>query len=280
MRLDASDLGDCLPDREVWRSLCQTTCHPPEEVDEVFIPGGTFTIGHPPFAEHGGCVAFGEPCNDFAPPHQVTLSPYFINRFEVTFGEYRACGQAGFCEPDPTAGAFREKLRDPAFANFPMLDAPKDAAARYCQWKGRRLPTEAEWERAARGVEGFDYPWGNDVPTCDRVPEQCDPQTWSNPDRMRAVGTTPGDVSPEGVFDLYGNAAEVVADFYDKDYYAISPQNDPKGADRSSWTDLDYATKGGRAERQLPRVGRRRAWFPCMGKNPLGCQPRGLPLRA
>ena len=144
-------------------ALCGCTCHPPEEVDEVFIPGGTFTIGHPPFAEHGGCVAFGEPCNDFAPPHQVTLRPYFINKFEVTFGEYRACGQAGFCEPDPTAGAFREKLRDPAFANFPMLGAPKDAAERYCQWKGKRLLTEAEWERAARGgLTGEEYPWGGE----------------------------------------------------------------------------------------------------------------------
>ena len=222
------------------------TCHPPEEADEVFIPGGTFTMGHTPFAEHGGCRTFGQPCNDFAPAHRVTLSPYFINKFEVTFGEYEACAQAGMCEPDPTAGAFRAKLTDPAFAKLPMLGAPKDAAERYCQSKGRRLPTEAEWERAARGTEGFDYPWGNQLPTCDRVPEQCEPKVSVGlyPERMRAVGSTPGDVTREGVFDLYGNAAEVVADFYDKGYYAVSPENDPKGPERASWTDGDYATRG------------------------------------
>lgn len=224
-----------------------TACQPKGDPDEVFIAGGGFTMGHEPMGLYPYCEGSTEPCtpsicsqqtspcNSFAPRHSVALEPYFIDKLEVTIGQYRACVEDGFCsEPRFGTSYFDLKARysDPAaYSEYPLVGARWNEAQRYCQWRGRRLPTEAEWELAARGPAGRDYPWGNKAPTCDSLPEACPPRaaTGAIVDRMRPVGTTASDATPEGVMDLAGNASELVADFYDARYYAVAPERNPTG---------------------------------------------------
>ncbi len=210
-------------------------CRQPAQENEVCIPGGTFVMGHEPFPipKDDEWV----PANDWAPPHSVTLDPYFIEKFEVTFGEYRRCVEAGVCTlksvgTDPYA---RAVYNDSRFANYPMTHATYDEAVTFCLWKGKRLPTEAEWERAARGTAGRDYPWGNEPPPDELVNGRDQFRPASESDRTLvgppAVGTTPLDVTPEGVHDLYAGVMEWTMDWYAHDYYSKSPSRNPRGPD-------------------------------------------------
>lgn len=221
-------------------------CQPPRGADdEVYISGGAFTMGHDARAIKDVCEGSTVPtpigntgqCNSFAPRHVVVLDPYFIDKMEVTNGQYRACVEAGFCTaPDFTGSGSEPKIQDRyedgGYSDYPMIEIQWAQAQRYCQWRGRRLPTEAEWERAARGTTERDYPWGKEAPTCERLPEACPPLQFTGwrLDRMRPVGSTPADVTPEGVLDLTGNANELVADIFDPNYYRVSPSQNPNGA--------------------------------------------------
>lgn len=209
---------------------CQraATCSAPQSSDrlsaEVCIPAGKFRMGHPPlpkpFVEPG--VAYAQmPYNDWAPEHEVTLPQFFIDKYEVTWGRYLACVEAGICS---TRGLERHPstatgLRNPDFADRPADRITYDEASLFCAWSGRRLPTEAEWERVARGEEARDYPWGNQPPT-----EELLKAGISSP-----VGSHVEDVSVEGAFDLFGNAREWVSDWYGPFYYAESPLSSPAG---------------------------------------------------
>ena len=224
-------------------------CQPPPKGadDEVYISGGSFTMGHDALPMRASCIGSTEPCNGppcpgqwytcntFAPKHRVTLDPYFIDKLEVTNAQYRACIEAGVCAlPGLFARSTTDsKVRypDPEFADYPIYSVEWPEAQRYCQWRGRRLPTEAEWERAARGNSEREYPWGNKPATCEQLPEACEPvkETGWVSDRMRPVGTTPYDATPEGVLDLAGNASELVADAYEPEYYQTSPEKNPTG---------------------------------------------------
>lgn len=188
---------------------------------EVSIPAGTFTMG---------C----DTCDpDEAPTHEVSLSAYALSSTEVTARQWAACEAARAC---PAASV-------PA----PVPDAPVtgvtfEEAEAYCAWKGMRLPTEAEWERAARGPDATRWPWGEDAPDCERVASRaCD-------GGLARVDAHPDGASAEGALGLVGNAWEWVSDLYDPDYYASSPTEDPAGATRSglrtvrgidSWSDPD-----------------------------------------
>ena len=128
---------------------------PLDEMSLIFIPGGVFQMG----SEEG--------LLDELPVHSVTLSPYWMDQTEVTNTQYALCVQAGVCSA-PQSGDSATRLgyyTDPAYTSFPVVNITWQQAFDYCQWAGRRLPTEAEWEFAARGVEGRTYPWGNSLPT-------------------------------------------------------------------------------------------------------------------
>ncbi len=215
---------------------------PKGAADEVYIAAGTFTMGHDRLPERPACTsAVVNECNSFAPRHQVNLDDFFIDKVEVSIRQYHLCVEAGACAVpslDSTDQDVRRRYYDPLFLDFPMLGAGYKEASSFCLWKGRRLPTEAEWERAARGDSEREYPWGDEKPTCARVPEACAPATtpgWTT-ERMRRVGTTPGDSTPDGVLDLYGNARELVADFFRVDYYGGSTKQNPRGAPVPSGT--------------------------------------------
>jgi formylglycine-generating enzyme required for sulfatase activity len=164
------------------------------------------------------------------PQRKVYVSPFSIDRVEVTVAAWRVCIQAGACSPAPLALADGRFLRP----NLPVTSVTWSEADRYCAWRGARLPTEAEWERAARGTDGRTYPWGAE-PECSRANfgnYQGEGRCPKNPGRPTRVGSSQGGAAPTGARDMAGNVWEWVADLYDPRYYGHSPPADPHGPSR------------------------------------------------
>jgi formylglycine-generating enzyme required for sulfatase activity/outer membrane protein assembly factor BamB len=172
--------------------------------------------------------------------HAVDLSAYYLDRSEVTVAQYRACVEGGGCTP-PHYGSRTYRLEyEGRFTNWDQPgreDHPVNAvnwaqADQYCRWAGKRLPTEAEWEKAAGG-DGRRYPWGDEEASCDRMVMD-DGGDGCGQDSTWPVGAKPAGASPYGVMDLAGNVWEWVADWYDRDYYSRGPLADPLNADPGS----------------------------------------------
>ena len=156
---------------------------------------------------------------DEAPEHPVLLDAFYVDRFEVSNAEYRACVNAGACTPGQRDGFTRARYRDdPTFDNYPVVGVTWNQATAYCQWAGKRLPSEAEWEYAASGLENRVWPWGN---TFDASLSAA-----SAPD-TQPVESYPDGASPFGVYNLAGNVTEWVEDIYDAAFYANSPASNP-----------------------------------------------------
>ncbi|MBN8580333.1 MAG: SUMF1/EgtB/PvdO family nonheme iron enzyme [Anaerolineae bacterium] len=181
----------------------------------VYIPDGTFRMGGmDPDVDR-----------DEEPPHNVTMKGFWMDKLEVTNAMYTLCVQAGACEPPQT---FKSETREsyfnnPEFNDFPVVYVTWLQADTYCKWAGRRLPTEAEWEYAARGTDYRTYPWGEDRPDSSRGNFN-----YFVGDTTR-VGNYPAGASPFGILDMAGNVTEWVADFYDLDYYSQSANVNPTG---------------------------------------------------
>jgi formylglycine-generating enzyme required for sulfatase activity len=165
-----------------------------------------------------GCnAAVDQNCKaDENPMRSVTLTAFAIEQTEVTQGRYAACVAAGKCAPPSCAWNCDESAS-------PAGCVTRDQASTYCAWAGRRLPTEAEWELAARSADGRKYPWGNDEPDCSRA------NMAGCSGKVEAVGQHPAGASPYGALDMSGNAVEMVSDWYDMAYYQTAPNVDPKG---------------------------------------------------
>lgn len=201
---------------------------------QVFIPGGKFQMG-----------GFdGDAQKDEKPTHGVTISPFWMDKVEVTNGMYQLCVLAGACQaPREVKSETRPNyFSNKDFADYPVVYVSWNDADNYCKWAGRRLPTEAEWEYAARGSADFRrYPWGEQSP--DNSLANYDYQM---KDTAR-VGSFPKGASPFGILDLAGNVWEWVADYYQVEYYnqtgdqnPIGPSGkggDPRGIRGGSWAD-------------------------------------------
>jgi formylglycine-generating enzyme required for sulfatase activity len=177
----------------------------------VFIAEGTFQMG----CAEGGSLT----CNaDMQPVHAVTVCGFDIDINEVTMAEYQACiDDQGACTA-PFQG-----FNPVSFPNYPVQWVTWDQAVDYCTWAGKRLPTEAEWEFAARGTSSRIFPWGG-------APADCTlGQVATCGDTTSEVGTFPTGQTPEGLNDMIGNVAEWVNDFYGDTYFASSPSVDPQG---------------------------------------------------
>ena len=170
-----------------------------------YVPAGEFSMG-------------SNDRNDNAQPvHTVDLDGYWIKETEVTNAEYLRCVQAGKCK-DLSENPY---LHDATYANYPVVEIEWEQAAAYADAIGGRLPTEAEWEKAARGPAAFVYPWGNTPPDNKHA-------NFSGAGTQPA-GAYPSGASPYGVLDMAGNVKEWVADWYALNYYKDSPLRNPTG---------------------------------------------------
>ncbi len=191
----------------------------PDITNMIVVPAGEFRMGD----------AYGSA--DERPVHAVYLDSYYIDRYEVTNAEYAKCVAAGQCTPPIRFDAdLRPSYYDnPTFASYPVIYVGRHMAEDYCIWAGKRLPTEAQWEKAARGSSDLRrYPWG------DREPDRpCTLANWTGcwaaGGATKAVGYYPAGASPYGVMDMAGNVAEWVDDYYSSTYYSISPYLNPTG---------------------------------------------------
>lgn len=179
----------------------------------VFVPAGGFQMGW----------NFGDPGETTV--HTVNLDAFLIDLTEVTNKMYAACVAAGACTPPAESKSYKraDYYANPDFAAFPVVYVNWQQAADYCAWAGRRLPSEAEWEFAARGTDGRLFPWGKEAPNRDLANFE-----FLNQDTT-AVGSFPAGASPFGVLDMAGNAAEWVNDWYIENYYARAPKENPPG---------------------------------------------------
>ena len=188
-----------------------------DDMPLVYVPEGEFLMGS---ADSDRLAIANE-----KPQRVVYLDAFWMDRTEVTNAMYARCVGAGVCVKPwntmaQTGGSYYD---NPLYANYPVAHVSWQDANTYCRWAGRRLPTEAEWEKAARGMDGRLYPWGN------RTPSGLLLNFDSFSGDFVEVGQFPGGSSPYGALDMAGNAWEWVADWYAADYYATGPARNPPG---------------------------------------------------
>ncbi len=181
----------------------------------VKVSAGQFTMGK---TETG---------KDYSPEHKVTLKEYLIDKTEVTMAQYQACVDCGACVKPLRDGSHSGRqpyFRNTKYKDYPVIYVTYKDAKTYCEGIGKRLPTEAEWEKAARGSSTAPYPWGDAPPTKDRA-------NFSALVNDTTPVTNYGDKgkSPVGALNMAGNVWEWVSDAYAATYYAKSPASDPKG---------------------------------------------------
>jgi formylglycine-generating enzyme required for sulfatase activity len=183
----------------------------------VLVPAGEFTMGS------------NDGSDDEKPVHQVSLDAYYLDKYEVTVGRYaKFLDATGFNGP-PKWATMNESLHQ----KRPIVNVDWSDASNYCEWAGKRLPTEAEWEKAARGTDGRIYPWGNAPP--DPLRANYGKEKWNDHTALVPVGQLKDGKSSYGIYDLAGNVWEWVSDWYDQDYYATSPSRNPKGPENGKY---------------------------------------------
>ncbi len=221
----------------------------PENTDGaevILIPGGKFWMGSESTDELAD--------EDELPQHEVTLDGFYIYTHEVTNAMYAECVAAGACPSvNVLYGGPTRHYDDADYEDFPVVGVDWNMADDYCTWAGARLPTEAEWERASRGAESLAYPWGEEDPDCDRV----NMLGCAIPPDTVEVGSYLLGNSPEGVWDMSGNAWEWVHDWYAENYYLFSPAFDPLGP--SSYQDVHNPLKVVRGGGLFSEPGRMRS---------------------
>ena len=182
-----------------------------DHAEMVWVPAGEFTMGSEDTDPDAG--------DDQKPAHKVYVDGYWIYKNDVTMAQFKA-----FC-----TATKRPLPKTPEFGrhdDHPVVDVSWDDAAAYAKWAGVSLPTEAQWEDAARGTDGRKFPWGNDWD-----PSLC-AHSYSRPgDRgsTEVVGSFPKGASPYGALDMAGNVWNWCADYYDEHYYRVSPSRNPTG---------------------------------------------------
>jgi formylglycine-generating enzyme required for sulfatase activity len=196
-----------------------TWIRPTDGMVMVYVPAGEFLMG----ATDADSAA-GE---HEKPQHSVYVGGFWIDRTEVTNAQFHKCVEAGGCGREPWCwdeSNFDDHDRFNA-PDQPVVCVLWNDAQDYAAWVGGRLPTEAEWEKAARGTDGRKYPWGNSAPDCHKANHKgCAGATV-------AVGSYPAGASPYGALDMAGNVWEWTTDKYGEDYYDHSPARNPQGPD-------------------------------------------------
>ena len=190
-----------------------------DPVSMVTIPAGEFLMGNPE----------GIGRSDESPQRSVYLDAFAIDQVEVTNERYMAfVATTGHRNP-PNPYGTGPLLSTKGIEQLPVVQTTWYDAKAYCSWAKKRLPTEAEWEKAARGKDGRLFPWGNEPATLKQANFD---REWDNEKTLYPVGSLPAGDSPYGVKDMAGNAREWVADWYDADYYKHAPNRNPQGPDK------------------------------------------------
>jgi formylglycine-generating enzyme len=215
-----------------------------DPVEMVTIPAGSFIRGSKP----------GEGRLDEQPRRKIFLNAFSIDKYEVTNVRYSEFLKETLHRPPLNVYGDKPLMEEsPEIANVPVVQVTWHDAVDYCFWAGKRLPTEAEWEKAARGTDARRFPWGDDSP--DLLKANFDKE-WEDTRTLKDVGALPKGQSPYGLHHMAGNVREWVQDWYDADYYAASPERNPKGPDNGilkvvrggSWksfeADLRAASRG------------------------------------
>ena len=186
--------------------------------DMAEVPAGYSLIG----AEWGDLLAQ----TNAKPIHMVHLDSFYMDKYEVTNADYAECVAAGECEAPTKEDSKTRKnyYSDPTFANFPVVNVTWQDAADYCEYVGKRLPTEAEWEKAARGTDSRKYSWGNASPKAKYV------NISEVPGDTETVNSHYDGASMYGISDMMGNVSEWTADWYDENAYTNSEEiENPQG---------------------------------------------------
>jgi formylglycine-generating enzyme required for sulfatase activity len=226
--------------------------------DMVLFPAGEYMMGSQP----------GNGLKDEQPPHKVYLDAFWLDRYEVTGGDFAAYLKANPNE-HPTITGWWDREPRPDMVDKPVIGLTWQRCRNYCRWRGKRLPTEAEWERAAAGLEGRTYPWGEAPPTPERANfHKC--CFIRKGEVLHEVGSLEPGKTPEGVYDLAGNIAEWVYDWYDKTYYSSGVYKNPRGPDTGTY----HVIRGG-AWNSLPdymRSSHRYGYDDAKGFYGIGCR--------
>lgn len=178
----------------------------------VYVPPGPFPMG----SNRGAA--------DERPVHTVELSGYYIDKYEVSWGRFKRSGL-------PYVEDVNSRLRKPRPPDWgivdehPVLNVNWNEATAYAAWAGKRLPTEAEWEKAARGTDGRRFPWGDEEPNFERAIWRYHPIAKES---VAPVDCCAAGASPYGALNMAGNVYEWCADVYSRDYYRQSPRQDPR----------------------------------------------------
>ena len=221
----------------------------------LYVPAGEYSMGS------------NNSESDEAPFHTVFLDAFWIDKTEVTVRMYSLCVNAGVCKEPTGKKSFShpDYYGNAEFDNYPVIYVDWNTAKTYCEWADRRLPTEAEWEKVARGTNANDYPWGNADPNVDLLNYN------RNVGNTTAVEKYPDGKSTYGALDMAGNVWEWVNDWYDDSYYQDSPSWNPLGPDSGvyrvlrggSWTDGSKVIRSSNRFKNYPYTSNDDIGFRC-----------------
>jgi serine/threonine-protein kinase len=225
-------------------------------MEMVYVPKGEFTMGS----------TDSDADDDESPVREVRLDAYWIDKYEVSNGQYQKCVNAGKCtKPSSTESFSRSSYYGNAkYDDFPVIYVTWHQAKAYCEWAGGSLPTEAQWEKAARGTDARKYPWGDESPNSNLV------NYGEIKGDTTAVGSYPRGASPYGAMDMAGNVWEWVLDWYGP--YDAAETNNPQGPGTGdyrvlrggSWNNINWYIRSGLRYYDFPTDASLRIGFRCV----------------